>query len=290
MPKGVIFFIFSLLLISGCVKNNPDPSWLQINEWDLSGNIELSGAEGELTENISEAWVYVDDKVIGIFQVPCKVPILKSGLSNIKIFPAVKNNGISATKKIYPFLEVFEVNQELVQNQTLVINPSTKYKSITNFKIYDFEQTTMFIEDDPNTSLCQIQYANSDLQWFNGNFYGKVMMNQTDSTWVAYTTDQLQFVKGKEVYLELDYYNTNSFVNGLIYVGQDGTTTNNVNIQINEQDNSSVKWKKIYIDLRELIANSPTGSNFLQSFQAALGSGKLNSEIRIDNIKLVYFN
>ena len=139
MPKGVIFFIFSLLLISGCVKNNPDPSWLQINEWDLSGNIELSGAEGELTENISEAWVYVDDKVIGIFQVPCKVPILKSGLSNIKIFPAVKNNGISATKKIYPFLEVFEVNQELVQNQTLVINPSTKYKSITNFKIYDFE-------------------------------------------------------------------------------------------------------------------------------------------------------
>jgi hypothetical protein len=148
----------------------------------------------------------------------------------------------------------------------------------------------MFIEDDPNTSLCQIQYANSDLQWFNGNFYGKVMMNQTDSTWVAYTTDQLQFVKGKEVYLELDYYNTNSFVNGLIYVGQDGTTTNNVNIQINEQDNSSVKWKKIYIDLRELIANSPTGSNFLQSFQAALGSGKLNSEIRIDNIKLVYFN
>jgi hypothetical protein len=285
----VIFFI-SLFLISGCVKNNPDPSWLQINEWTLESNIELSGSEGELTENISDAWVYVDDKIIGVFQVPCKIPILKSGISNIKIFPAIKNNGISATKKIYPFLEVFEINKELIQNQTLVISPKTKYKSITNFKVYDFEQANMFIENDPNTSLTQIQYANLDLQPINGNFYGKVPFNETDSIWIAYTTEQVQFNKGREVYLELDYYNTNSLTTGLIYVNQDGTAKNNINIQLNPQDELNIKWKKIYIDLKEIIGNSPPGCNFLQSFQASLNPGKTNTEVRLDNIKLVYFN
>jgi hypothetical protein len=288
MFKGIYFIFFFLLF--GCVKNNPDPSWLQINDWTLQSNIELSGAEGELTDNISEAWIYIDDKIIGVFQVPCKIPILKSGMSNIKVFPAVKNNGISASKKIYPFLEVYEVNKELIQNQTLVLSPTTKYKSITNFKIYDFEQTNMFLEDDPNTSLAQIQYANTDLKPFNGNFYGKVLLNQSDTSWVAYTTEQLQFIKGKEVYLELDYFNTNSLITGLIYVSQDGSTTNNINIQLNPQEESNVRWKKIYIDLKELIGNSPPNCNFLQSFQAFLNPEKNNSEIRLDNIKLVYFN
>jgi hypothetical protein len=117
-----------------------------------------------------------------------------------------------------------------------------------------------------------------------------VILNQTDSSWVGYTTEQLQFIKGKEVYLELDYYNTNSLITGLIYVKQDGSTTNNINIQLNPQDEAKVKWKKIYIDLKELIGNSPPGSNYLQSFQAFLNPDKTNSEIRLDNIKLVYFN
>ena len=51
-----------------------------------------------------------------------------------------------------------------------------------------------------------------------------------------------------------------------------------------------MKWKKIYIDIKELIGYAPNGSNFLQSFIATLDEGKTASEIRIDNIKVVYFN
>ena len=100
-------FSFSLILLlsfTACVKNNPDPSWLEVTAWTLQSNIDLSGDEGELSHNITEAWVLIDDKVIGVFQVPFKIPILKDGMCNIKIYPAIKNNGISATKKIYPFL------------------------------------------------------------------------------------------------------------------------------------------------------------------------------------------
>ena len=133
MPRLLLFF--SIILLASCVKNNPDPSWLEVNEWTLLSNAGLSGSEGELTHNFSEAWLYVNDEIIGVFEVPFRIPILKSGSVNIKIYPTVKNNGISATKKIYPFMEVFEVNTELIQNQTVTLSPITKYKSITQFWI-----------------------------------------------------------------------------------------------------------------------------------------------------------
>jgi hypothetical protein len=116
-----IYFISLFFILSACVKKNPDPAWLQVNEWSISANPSLSLQEGELTENISDAWVYVDDELIGVFQVPFKIPILKEGNVTFKIFPAIKNNGISATKKIYPFLKEYVINGTLVKNQIFKI-------------------------------------------------------------------------------------------------------------------------------------------------------------------------
>ena len=108
-----LFHILSFfILLSSCVKNNPDPSWLEVNEWQLNSNIELSGLEGELTEDISNVKVYVNDDLLGIFEVPFRIPVLKSGMSNIKIYPVVIVNGISASKKIYPFLNYYEIDAE----------------------------------------------------------------------------------------------------------------------------------------------------------------------------------
>jgi hypothetical protein len=73
-------------------------------------------------------------------------------------------------------------------------------------------------------------------------------------------------------------------------VKPDNSTVNNIHINLQSQEESTVKWKKIYIDRKELIGYAPNGSNFLQSFIATLDEGKSASEIRIDNIKVVYFN
>jgi hypothetical protein len=58
---------------------------------------------------------------------------------------------------------------------------------------------------------------------------------------------------------------------------------------LNKQAPSAVKWKKIYIDLKELISNSPAGTYFEQSFQALLDEGDTEGTIIIDNIKVVHF-
>ena len=57
---------------------------IEVNEWQLNSNIEL-GLEGELTERITNAKVYVNDDLLGIFEVPFRIPVLKSGPCNVKI-------------------------------------------------------------------------------------------------------------------------------------------------------------------------------------------------------------
>ncbi len=284
-----ILLLSIIFILSSCIKNNPDPSWIEVNEWQLNSNIELSGLEGELTESITNAKVYVNDDLLGIFEVPFRIPVLKSGPCNVKVYPVVVNNGISATKKLYPFLNLYEIDAELIQNETLTINPVTSYKSITNFWVEDFEDINNSIENDVNTSLATLQLSNENLTAFNGNFCGKVILNQNDTTWVANTTEQLAIPKGSECYLEIDYYVTNDLYTGLLYVNPDNTTQNNVNIRLNGQSPEDAVWKKIYIELKELVIASPNQAQFLQTFSAFLDEGDSEGLIYIDNIKVLWY-
>ena len=286
--KVILLFIPLAFLLSTCIKNNPDPAWLEVNDWTLMANANYFGAEGALTENLTEAWVYVNDDLIGVFEVPFKIPILKSGAVDIKVFPAIKNNGISATKKVYPFLETYQINAVLVANETLTISPTTKYKDNLFFTIEDFEDINTNIVNDPNTSAASFSLSNNNLQWFNGNFYAKVALNATDSTWIAYTNWASYIPKGIEVYLEIYYRNSNSVTTGLLAISPSGTLPN-THIRLNAQKSLPVVWKKIYLDLREMVSASANGAYFEQSFEAYLEDGLSNTEIEIYNIKLIHF-
>ena len=92
--------VFSLLFVLfACVKNNPDPSWVQIKAWTLEANASLNGEEGSLSHNFTHAWVYADGQLIGVFELPVKIPILDEGSSELKIFPVIEDNGIGIDNK-----------------------------------------------------------------------------------------------------------------------------------------------------------------------------------------------
>lgn len=288
--KTLFPFLGLLFLLGACVKNNPDPAWIEVTEWQLVANPGEQYPTGELTESFTDAWLYIDDELIGVFEVPFKVPVLKSGTSNIKIYPAVLNNGISATKKIYPFVEFYETNVELVQNQTVTINPTTQYYAFTQFWIEDFENAGFQIDDDP-TSPVQIQTSDDPtiIQSFNGNKFGRITLDATNNRWIGYTDATLNLPAGQEVFLEIDYHNTNRLVTGVLAISSVNGVIDNPNIQLNPQNDSEVVWKKIYIDLREIVSNSPNTDHFEISFQALIDDGEAAGEINIDNIKIVRF-
>lgn len=288
--KRFVPFLGILFLFVSCYKNNPDPSWLEVSAWQLNANISHSGAEGELTENLSNAWVYVDNDFIGVFEVPFKIPLLKEGTKEITIYPTVLDNGISATKKRYPFLEPFTVVTDLVKNEITHLDLVTQYYSSVQFTVLDFEDATTGFEESP-TSLSAIVASNDPaiIQPFNGNSFGRVTLTESLNTWIASTElDQVLPKGGAEVYLEVDYHNTESLLTGVLAVDGGGVTSN-PNIMMNAQDPSEVEWKKIYIDLSTIISGSISAVHFEHSFEAVLGEGKTSAEINIDNIKVVHF-
>jgi len=298
--KTILILTSLLFVLGSCVKNNPDPSWIEVTAWDLvvNPNSPLTGNEnypGVLTQDFSNAWVYVENDLIGVFELPFKIPVLYEGDVELKIYPAVLNNGISATKKIYPFVAPYTINTTLVKNEVLTINPSTHYYEEVKFFVEDFEDGGGVLIADGNSSLASLERISAgpllDPSVTQGNF-GRITLTETEDLYVGSTifnngTLNMDLPSGTEVYLEIDYHNTNSLVTGVIAV--DGSTsTDNPNVRINGQDASTIRWKKIYIDLRDIVSGSPNADYFEFSFNALLDEGT-TGEINIDNIKAVYF-
>ena len=288
LRKSPLLLIFiSVLLFQGCIKNNPDPSWIEISKWTVQTNPNPSVNLGDMSlSNFTDAWVMIDGKLIGVFELPVKIPVLISGNAKIEIYPAVKNNGISATKKIYPYMDPYEMDVELVQNQTVSLSPVTQYNSFTKAYIEDFEDLIDKIEDAPNQSNSLV--IGSDPAISNSDAYGWVHLDEANPTWTGYTNFPLNLPRGAEVYLEIDYRNTSALVTGLISISSEGTK-NNPNIQLNAQEPGSDVWKKIYIDLREIISASPSDAYFEISLQCDLPAGLTEADIYIDNIRVVHF-
>lgn len=294
--KALLYSLPIFFLLSSCVKNNPDPSWLEVLEWEVEANPNLTNEPASLHHNLTEAWVYVDNDLIGVFQVPFKIPLLLEGSKEVQIYPAMRNNGISATKKKYPFMEVYETTVDLVKNETVTISPVTRYKDETKFWIEDFEAPTFDIENS-STSLVTLQRVNDPsilVQSINGAYFGRISLDETNNVYSASTTANsngtlnMPLPSGTDVYLEIDYYTTNNLVTGVLAINDNGVK-DNPNVQINEQDPSTIKWKKIYIQLDEVVSLSTDATRFEISLNAILDSGDTYGEINIDNIKAVYF-
>ncbi len=286
--KKFLLILPLLATLLSCIKNNPNPAWLEINAWTLEANSILNSTEGALTSNFTDAWVYVNGNLIGTFELPVKVPVIAEGSAVITIFPAILNNGISATKKIYPFVEKYELSTTLTPNGKIEIDPVTRYKSNLKFWINDFESPDIGFTSDPNTSMVDM-IAESDPQYVQwGSSYGIIKLSTEDTYYAGYTTLSKALPKGQDVYLEIDYRNQNDLVTGVIELGPQNIQ-NHPNIQLNDQQIGCEVWKKIYIDLREIVSGTPQGESYKISLEATLEAGGIPRNILLDNVKVVYF-
>lgn len=285
--KITLLIGIALVILTSCVKNNPKPAWIKIEKWQLEANPLLSGAEGDLIHNFSEAWVYVDNKVVGVFELPIKLPILLEGAKEIVIFPAIKNNGIAKSKKIYPFVESYRATINLVAGQTVLLNPTTRYSSISNFSfVEDFESASIKFVTDPNSNASISQVPHTDPG--RTGYCGHIALTQSDSLWTGTTNDGMVLPKqGAEVYLEIEYKNTNDILTGVLAITIPSSIVTHPYIRLNKQTNPV--WKKTYIDLKEIVSYSPSTDYFEQFLQILLNKGMVSSDVYIDNIKVIHF-
>lgn len=286
--KRLLLLVFLTSILFSCVKENPNVVWLKITKWDLIPNPDANVSQGELTNDFSQVYLNMDGKSLGVYELPAKVPIIADeGTHDFIMQAGVIINGISNTKKVYPFVKQFKKKITLKQNDTVSVTPSTQYYSSINFLIEDFESPSMQL-DVSNESSATLGRDDDPavLQW--GNKYGEILLNNADSLISIVTTFGKVLPKfGSEVYLEFDYMNTNSMLTGVISYGN-GDFFVDPFVQVNPQEEGKAIWKHIYLDLKEIVSYRQSTPLNEAQFTLRLDEKGTNKYFYIDNIKLIY--
>ncbi|MCD6112376.1 MAG: hypothetical protein J7J86_03805 [Bacteroidales bacterium] len=294
----IISFLTILLFSTSCEKNEgikDIPSYIQIDSISVVTDY---FSQGTASNNITDAWVYIDEDFIGTFELPACFPVLMDGEHIIRIDPGIKLNGISSTRSPYPFYNPITKNINLVRGEICKIyekesiNPvsqdttryiTTTYKDNVVFEwMEDFESSSLSIK---TTSKSDTTITRVSDEAFEGLWSGKVSLDSIRNIFEATTKNDFQNPgNNSAIFLELNYKNNNIYNVGIFSNCIDKVIQTPI-IVLNKTD----KWKKIYINLTIAVNREYNLITYDPFFEISKEDEVENPEIYFDNIKLVHF-
>jgi hypothetical protein len=279
---SIILGIFVGINFSSCSKKDLEatiPSYIAIDDISLTTTYV---SEGTNSEKITDAWVFINDDLIGVYELPAKIPILKEGSYDLKIYAGIKENGISGTRSRYLFYTPHEEKITLIKDKVLTISPQVTYTSSTNFVwLEDFENASLSFTYDAN-SHTMIDKVTTEV--FEGVNSGKVFLSSTMDFFEMHSPSFTSLpTNGDLIYLELNFKTNEPILMG-IYADTDQLA----HVYLN----TSTSWNKIYINLTDIIGSKPYASSYKLFFgmqdSPSNPFGVSNPEFYIDNIKLIH--
>ena len=245
------------------------PAYIHIDSITLECDYYAQGAN---TSNFTDAWVYVDDQIIGCFELPTTFPILKNGPHKVSVYAGICVNGIGDTRAPYPFCApvVYE-GLNLVEDSIINLNPVVNYYPTGAGWNWDwnedFESTSSLVptaQSDTNI----VRYGGPEAWHSVNSFYsGKVVLPPDSLNFTVACADEMTFHKDLAdgyCMLEMDY-NTNDtiFVGVMYYQSYHLVTHPLVKILPTDKDHAiPQKWKKIYINLSRIMKDNVDASYF----------------------------
>ena len=298
MNRNIIAIIFSAVLIClSCNKFEGDqtvPAFISVDGIDVANdpNNSLSNYSGCFTSNIDAVQITVSNSqeshLLGVFTLPCRVPVLRSGKYNIKLKPVIKLNGIAATRSSYPFYRDIEIkDQTLEPDKCLELGNRTTYYDNGGylFKVWEeyFEPEipTLSLPDTIVKRVSATDTVRSDRGC--GAIY--LAPDQSASTFIS--NEEFTVTDNGALFLELDYW-----TNVPLSVGLCSRTSLNSKYEtyyaIQLFPNFEKGWNKIYIQLGKLWSQYNFYKSFHIAFQAVNSNG-IEGKVYIDNIKLTAY-
>lgn len=283
--KKIGLILSILIFVVSCSKEKYEatvPAYITINSIDFSTNY---ANEGSASSGILDAWVYVNDDLVGVFELPTTFPILRGGNVELKVYGGIKDNGIAASRARYLMYDAHVEQVNLIPGETIEISPTIQYNQDVQFN---------WMEDFENASLSFLYTSGSDTTVFkqstdvkegvsSGKVYLQADMDFFECTSVAYSSLPKD---GTPVYLEMDFKTNETLLIGL-YLDQDQYGVVNLN--------PTTEWTKMYVNLTGLV-NSPAGRSaseikIFMGFQDTQSSpfSTSNPEVHLDNLKLVHY-
>ncbi len=293
--KKTLFSVLLLLALlqAACStfdKQEPIPSYIRITGIDLKTPTDNS--QGSSSSNITDAWVYINDNLQGVYPMPTKFPVLLTGSAKLSIRSGIVQNGIDATRIDYPFYNAWDTTIELKEKEILSLKPRINgYRSGTVFHLNeDFEGLGLNFEKT-SSSINDIYKTSNPAIIFEGNNCGKfeILSGSVDVT-IA-TTNYYNLPKqGANVFLELNY-NINQDMEVGVFA-QEGAQIKQspvLGLRATTNDQGINTWKKVYVDLTQAISNEVFATGYKIYFYAKQAKGVSSPIFYIDNVKLISF-
>jgi hypothetical protein len=290
LPFIFRFFFLNIILLvlftTGCEIINPEeeiPAYMHISPMVVNTNPSVQGTS---SHKITDAWVFVDNELIGVYELPATFPVLKKGTKEVLIRPGIFQNGIAGFRMQYPFYTFHKTSLDMKPLKTDTVNPQIRYFDSVKFSLNeDFEDTGIKFEKTAKSDT-GIFITKDPTKIFEGTSSGIIFLDNEKTLFEITSIENFVLPKvGAPVFLELNYRTNNSFTVGLF------ANSHSQVVQLPSQViiNPTAEWNKIYIDLTQLVSSSITAVNFKLFIGGIKDSNVSLPEIIIDNVKLVHF-
>ena len=291
------------LLMPSCKKfdgSQTVPAYLYIKDVEVQCDYFTYGAN---THKIVDAWVYVDDNILGCYELPATIPVLKEGVHKVAVYAGIARDGIRDLRAQYPFYQPWEnKNVNLVKDEIVTLEPVFQYYpegTDENMHIRwkeDFEQGTITVQatsqSDTIVEVYNGPYAWHDPEGIYSQKSGRVVLTSDTMQFRIANTEELSDLPtgGSACMLEMDYKCSDTCFVGLMYF-KDYTLTAEPLVRLKPTGASGQEpetWNKIYINIGPYLVDNETA----EYFKIYLGSWNPRNAgtqyFYFDNLKLIY--
>jgi len=290
--RFVLFMVITVLLFS-CDKfegGQTIPSYLQVDTIYLKDNPQIE--EGKRTHNFTDVWVYVDDQIIGSFELrgtdaepPLVIPVLAEGVHKVSLYAGIKYNGMSGTRGPYPFvIPMIYENVNFTIDSIIQKNPEVSYYENTSFVwIEEFEDASLTVIPTSNSDTTISIFQHNPVHPALGHQSGIGYIDSDNTVFEISSTNPETY--GVVVLLEMEY-NINVHMAVGLFIRIVGVEIKQHAVLILNPTND--EWKKVYVNFTAGIDANPNGDYFNVYFRAVYESGVGTGIIKLDNLKLIH--
>lgn len=284
MKKSIVFLSIICWIFSSCEIINPEediPTYIHID----SIHVDYPANSKVTSSNIENAWVYLNGELNGVYELPATFPVLAKGKNKLTVLPGIKVNGQAVYRSYYPFLQQYEEELELItydKDTVISIQPKTAYFDDLNivFEEAFTSQNTLFEPGFNNTSKLLVQDKRE-----GDNYYGSVYLQDTNNVMELVSKPYDLPTDGRPVYLEIDYNTDLIFTVGLMMNYSNSPVYPYSILHIVETEG---EWKKIYINLTEVLQDHSNAESFQVFLGAATSENQPEAFLHFDNIRLIH--